>query len=99
MRARRTLSHGGGQASRNELPNSGRARGETGIGYRIPQKSLLNTFNADSLFESYTFTFRRQFINRAPGLVARQLVQPNDAVDQERNPPRFIHRTLRSQLE
>ncbi len=48
-----------------QTPNSPRARGETGIGYRIPQKSLINTFNSDTLFESYSLTFRRQFINRA----------------------------------
>jgi outer membrane protein TolC len=48
-----------------QTPDSSRARGETGIGYINAQKSLANTFNSDTLFESYSFVFRRQFINRA----------------------------------
>ncbi|HYG77170.1 MAG TPA: TolC family protein [Planctomycetota bacterium] len=48
-----------------QLPNSGRFRGETGIGYRVIGDSLVNTFNEDSRNESYTFNFRRQMFQRA----------------------------------
>lgn len=59
-----------------QTPNSSRARGETGIGYINAQKSLMNTFNSDSLFESYSFIFRRQYSNRAEhARVARSLAQ------------------------
>ena len=56
---------GSGTWDQVQTPDSSRARGETGIGYINAQQSILNTFNSDTLFESYTFVFRRQFSNRA----------------------------------
>jgi len=48
-----------------QLPNSGRFRGDTGIGYLNPIKSIGEGFNEDSLSEAYTLTFRRQMFQRA----------------------------------
>ncbi|HEY3321257.1 MAG TPA: TolC family protein [Planctomycetota bacterium] len=50
--------------SQTQLPNSGRFRGNTGIGFVHPWAAMANVFTPDAIDQSYSFAYRRSMFNR-----------------------------------